>query len=547
MISLLLAMPLFVQEPFVETRVELPSEGAGLLLRDLTGDGALELLRADETGLALFSLGADRRYAAEPQAFLPWPEGRLGWELADLDGDGVHELLTLEPRGVVVRGLTGAGGFDEGRVVLPEQAVLPAGVQRVHFVRDVDVDGRPDIVLPDAGRHRIFLAGDDGWDASIEIAFDLRSRVQTGDREQPGARFGQQVRVPWFRIEDVDGDGRPDLVSETDGRVAFHLAQPELSAKPTWVLDLEALRAELPERGGIDLDNLFAFLDQRVTWQVADLDGEGAHDLLVVLGSKLRVYRGGSRTGPTGTPDQVLKSSGNVLLTFLRDTGRGGLPDLQILRAERVSIARVIRSLILPSKLDFDVFTYLNEDGTFGRRPARRNRVTIELPRILEFMKEEGGLGEELELQLELPTRRLPRNLALPALGDDVVDVVGEEVVVYAGCAPEPDFLESLDDSEEFEPGRFIEGFFLRDFDARGDGANRTLDFGDVKSLDFAPSALLRRSAAEHEPASRFPLAFEADDDDGILVRDLDGDGQADVIVVGKVDETWVVQFLVRN
>ena len=40
------------------------------------------------------------------------------------------------------------------------------------------------------------------------------------------------------------------------------------------------------------------------------------------LGSKLRVYSGGSRTGPAGVPDQVLKSSGNVLLT-LKECGHG--------------------------------------------------------------------------------------------------------------------------------------------------------------------------------------------------------------------------------
>ncbi|MHC4377859.1 MAG: FG-GAP repeat domain-containing protein, partial [Planctomycetota bacterium] len=413
-------------EPFIESLVEVAGEGAGLLLRDLTGDGALDLLRADGEGLSLTPLAGDARFGAGPAAEFAWPTGPLGWEVADLDGDGVHELLTLEPRGVVVRSLDDAGAFAEGRVVLPERAVLPAGVQRVHFVRDVDRDGRADVVLPAAGLHRIFLAREDGWAAPIEVAYELSSEVQAGDRDQLGGTFGQRVRVPWFRIEDVDGDGLPDLVSETEGRIAFHLAQPELSSEPTWILDLAALKEELPQRGSIDFDNLFSFLDERVTWQVADVDGQAPNDLLVVLGSKLRVYLGGSRKGPQGAPDQVLKSSGNVLLTFLRDTGRGALPDLQILRAERISIARVIRSLILPGKLDFDVYTYHNEDGTFGKRPARRNRVTIELPRLIEFMEEEGGIADELEAQFDLPTRRLPRALSEPAAGDDVVDVLAE-------------------------------------------------------------------------------------------------------------------------
>lgn len=533
--------------PFVQSLVTVAEEGEGLLLRDLTGDGGLDLLRADEEGLSLTPLGDDLRYAAAPLANLPWPEGPVGWEVTDLDGDGVHELLTLEPRGVVVRRLDDSGAFDPGRVLLEERAVLPAGVQRVHFVRDVDRDGRADVVLPSAGFHRIFLAEEAGWSAPIEVAYELSSTVQAGDRDQLGGTFGQDVRVPWFRIEDVDGDGLPDLVSETDGRIAFHLASPELSSEPTWILDLDALKAELPKRGSIDFDNLFSFLDERVTWQVADVDGQAPNDLLVVLGSKLRVYLGGSRSGPQGAPDQVLKSSGNVLLTFLRDTGRGALPDLQILRAERISVARVIRSLILPGKLDFDVFTYLNDGGTFGRRPARRNRVTIELPRLIEFMEEEGGIADELEAQFDLPTRRLPKSLSAPAAGDDVVDVLEEDLVIYSDCAPAPEFLESLDGVEEFDPELFVEGFFLEDFDARGDGATRVLDFGDVKSLDFGPASILRRSTAGREPALRTPLALPADDVDDVLVRDLNGDGRGDLIVFGRSGGDWTVQFLIRS
>lgn len=546
MIALFLALPLALQEPFVETRL-LVEEGRGLLLRDLTGDGALDLLRADADGLALFPLGADRRYPEEPAALLAWPEGRAGWEVADVDGDSVHEVLLVDERGVVVHRVLPEGAFDEGHTTLAETAHLPAGAHRVHFVRDVDGDGRADLVLPGAGKHRIFLAREEGWAKPIEVAFELRSRLQMGDPRQVGGSFGQQVRVPWFRIEDVDGDGRPDLVSETRARIAFHLADPELSSEPTWVLDLDALRKELPKRKGIDFDNLLSLLDQRVTWQVADLDGEAPDDLVVLLGSKLRVYLGGSRTGPVGTPDQVLKSSGNVLLTFLRETGDGGLPDLQILRVERISVSRVIRSLILASDLDFDVFTYRNEGGSFSRRPTRRNRVTLEIPRLVDFMEEEGGLVEELEEQFDLPTRRLPRDPTALAAGDDVVDLVGSEVVVFEACAPAAPFLEILEGSEEFEPGRFVEGFFLEDFDRREDGATRTLDVGDVESLDFAPAAVLRRATQGKQPTQRHDLAVELSDVQDVLVRDLDGDGTSDVIVVGEVEGGgWVVQFLVR-
>lgn len=548
MIALILATSLLVQEPFIETRVSVPMTGSGLLLRDLTGDGALDLVRVDHAGLALFPLGPDRRYPDEPSARLGWPAGRVGWELGDLDQDGVSEVLLLtEERGVVVHRVLESGAFDAGTSVLDETAQLPAGVSRVHFVRDVDGDARPDLVLPGARAHRIFLARAEGFAPPIKVAFDLQASVQMGDPSRLGTSFGQDVRVPWFRIEDVDGDGRPDLVSETEQRIAFHLASPELSSEPTWILDLEALRAELPKRKGIDLDNLLSALDERVTWQVADLDGEAPNDLVILLGSKFRVYLGGTRSGPEGTPSQVLKSSGNVLLTFLRQAEGDALPDLQILRGERISVSRVIRSVILASSFDFDIFTYRNEGGTFSRKPTRRNVVTLKVPRLLDFMDEEdGGLALELEAQFDLPTQRLPRTPGAPAAGDDVVDLVDGELVVYSGCAPAASFLESLENAEEFAPGAFVEGFFLRDFDARGDGASRSLDFGDVESFDFAPAAVLRRSAAGAAPQLRYPLAFDTEELEELFTRDLDGDGRSDVIVVGEVSGKWVVQLLVR-
>ena len=71
-----------------------------------------------------------------------------------------------------------------------------------------------------------------------------RGRVRAGDRlrarrsRRLSATFGQSVRVPWFRMEDVDGDGQQDLVSQMGERVSFHLARPEIDALPSWQLDL---------------------------------------------------------------------------------------------------------------------------------------------------------------------------------------------------------------------------------------------------------------------------------------------------------------------
>lgn len=534
---------------FVQTVLECPKEGVRFVLRDLSGNGRGDLLRIDPEGLSLATIGADGKLVTGAGR-LAWPAARVGWDVADLDGDGRDEIAMLvEGRVVRVHAVDEDGSIAPGEDVFEVQSALPAGIHRIHFVRDVDGDGRADLVLPGAGIHRIHLATEDGWADPIEVVYEAELTVEVGEPESLSSFFGQDLRIPWFRLEDVDGDGRRDLVSETRERIAFHLARPTLASEPSWILDLEALRAELPEDDGIDLDNLLSVVENRVSWRFADLDGKGARDLLIVLGAKFRVYLDGARTGPVGAPDQVLKSSGNVLWSTLRQVAGDGFADLQIVRGERISVGRVLRTLILPSALNFDVYTYENHAGVFTRKPSRRNRITIEIPRLLSFIGEAEGLGKSLEEQFLIPAQRMPRVPGQAAKGDDIVDVRAGELVVFKGLAPAPLFIESLADAaaDEADLERLLVSLCLDDLDAKGDGANRTFDFGRLAEQDLALGAILRRAHAEREPTLRHPLVADLEQVTELLVHDLDGDGTSDVVVVALHEEQWTLQFLVRR
>ncbi|MFT5290951.1 MAG: hypothetical protein ACI8QS_003493 [Planctomycetota bacterium] len=544
---------------FVESLQRIPKEGASLALRDFSGNGVRELARIGPAGIDLFRLGTDGLFnvdnGALPSTHLNWPAGRVGWDLVDLGADGsvdvllllesgevrVHRLVNADPEGI------DAVEFDEGEKLLQDRVFLPHGVNRVRFVRDVDGDGRQDLVLPGPGSHRIFLARDGGWSTPIEVAYDLRTSLLVGEAPSLHASFGQDVRVPWFHLEDVDGDGHADLVAETDDRIAFHLDLNSLSSEPTWVLSLEDLRAELPTKDGFDFDNLFSILDDRVTWEIADLDGEAPLDLLVMLGPKLRVYLGGSRTGPLGTPDQVLKSSGNVLWSFLRQVEGDESLDLQIARSKNISVGRVLRSLILPSSLSFDLYTYRNEGGSFSRKPTRRNSLIVEVPRLLTLINDSDSIDDAVAEQMDIQAVRLPRRAGSTGKSDGVVDIQGEEMVITLDCAPDSIPLEDLL-AEGFDPEAWAESFFLEDFDRRGDGAERVIDIGDLLDEDFSPSAILRAACEGHDPSLRIPLAFRGEQFDAFLTTDIDGDGQIDVVVVGESDDEWIVQYLLlRN
>ena len=59
--------------------------------------------------------------------------------------------------------------------------------------------------------------------------------------------------------------------------------------------------------------------------------------------------------------------------------------------------------------------------------------------------------------------------------------------------------------------------------------------------------SLDRRACAGRDAALIHPLRFEQDALNEARTRDLDGDGVSGVILVGKTDEGWSLQFLVRR
>src|SRR4029450_5827084 len=132
----------------------------------------------------------------------------------------------------------------------------------------VDGDGRLDVVLPGAGRFLIHRnLGKDGFAPALTVAFRAEIGLELGDPGRLDSRFAQDVQIPWFSLEDVDGDGITGLVRLTADEVLVHLAAPEgrvqlappeLPRQASWGPDLAALRADLPPRDTFDLDNLLA-------------------------------------------------------------------------------------------------------------------------------------------------------------------------------------------------------------------------------------------------------------------------------------------------
>lgn len=531
---------------FVETRVEVPRNGTVLALRDVTGDGRQELVEIDGGSLRVRRLEQTGVFETGAR-ILPWSGQKIGWDLADLEGSGRTDLILVEDGKTVTRRRYVVGeGWSDPESMFTADVYLPAGVARVPFARDVDRDGSLDLVLPGAGRFDIRLnlgIGDAGailWSDSIAVEYEPEIDYELGDPARLSSTFGQSIRVPLFSIEDVDGDGRQDLVSEMDDRVAFHLADPKISARPTWELDLTELKNDV-SASDINLDDLLSAVAGFAQWRVEDLDGVAPKDLVIGSDGTFRVYLGASRTGPIGDPDQVLRSSGNTLYFFVRDVIGDARPDLQIVRGERISLARLLKYLVVPGRLDFDVFTYQNEGKGFARRPTKRTTIALRVPRLLGMIDEFEDMSDELEAQWDIPAKRLDWDG--DGEQDDVVDAVGGRLSVYTDCAPSEQRFENLSFQSGFDG--IIERVVLRDLDQLDDGGETVIDLGELNAFAVAPGKVLRDATSDRKPATSAVL-WEGDDDRSIRPIDLDGDGRLDLVTVVDGPDSYRLQFLVR-
>jgi len=368
-------------------------------------------------------------YAAAPSEIVRLPDEPCLIDYGDVAGGPGDEIVLLARQGVLCDATDASKDGDPSapvpgyrRLVVAGGIPLPLESVAAPFLRDINGDGRVDVIVPLRQGYDIYLAGSSGLEKAVSLEGEQRVRVDAGG---PGVLdpLELEIHVPHLRFKDLNGDGRLDLVARSRDKTRSYLQGAKgFDPKPSYELDLARFR-EGDAAKGQDRGSPAARLlgGNAIRVHEVDVDGDGIQDYLIAAGQFLRVYFG-TREGVDFTrPHTMLKLSTELQGVGSFDVDGDRKLDLVALKFELPGLPKLIAAYFVPMSLDFEVLGYRNEGGRrFSRRPDWRNTISIGLPPLRQVMEDFDAIADRF---LEAASKR-GRFSAGDVDGDGTADAV---------------------------------------------------------------------------------------------------------------------------
>ncbi len=193
-------------KPAVGSPIKIGSSVRKVALGDVNRDGKLDAVAAEHDSYFVTVLLGDGRggFRAAPGSPFKTSNGSRAHThdvvLGDVNGDGHPDILTTNVNDNSVSVLLG-----DGKGVFMQAPASPVQVGRGPYdslvLRDLDGDGKPDLVTPNIGGNILDVLRGDGKGGFTRI---------------PGAPFPGAERPGYVAAADINKDGKPDLLATHD-------------------------------------------------------------------------------------------------------------------------------------------------------------------------------------------------------------------------------------------------------------------------------------------------------------------------------------------
>jgi len=338
-------------EPPELVALDAPARIQYRVLRDLDGDGIVDLMVLDDAEARVWSGRAGER-AAAADATLALPAGTAMFDVVDVADEGQRLVARTAGGYFVVR----PGGKPE-RLANASGPGLPDRPANLLWRSFRLPDGRTWIDVSLDGYRLDYAQG-----GTVLLPPLLVESARTGTREQSGRWLARAALARWAGGE-FDGDGHPDLavVAERELRVYPGDADGRVEAARSVVIPLADLEGA---------DSTFA-----------DLDGDGRTDLLAVRRKEGRatLLIADPERGLGAPVRIVLQVAGEIYRAMLADLDGDGRLDLALPYLARPSMQEAVR-VVLRGELVVKAPVFLNRAGEGGAVFRPRADTSLALP-----------------------------------------------------------------------------------------------------------------------------------------------------------------------